>query len=156
MVLAPSMLLSAFGHCLCIILYKPGLRSTSTLVQISCCVLVLSPCHHITVFIPIPSKFHLSSVLLHLTFLSIPPKLISDLEPRLELYSLLSPVIDHCISNLTSYFFVLFCAFLCSPPPKAESSMPAFKSRSFCSFLAFFTLFLQLLTNFWRMKSNQI
>ena len=95
LVLSPSTTLSVFGHCLCIILYKPGLCSTSTLVQISCRVLVLSPHHHISVFIPMPSKFHLSSWLLHSTFLSAPPKSISDLELWLELYLLSSPVIDH-------------------------------------------------------------
>ena len=35
----PSTLLLAFGHCLCIILYKPRLCSTRTSVQISCCVI---------------------------------------------------------------------------------------------------------------------
>ena len=80
LVLSPSTTLSVFGYCLFIILYKPGLCSTSTLVRISCHVLILSPHHHATVFIPMPSKFHLSSQLLHSTFLSVPPKSILDLE----------------------------------------------------------------------------
>ena len=80
LVLSPSMMLSVFGHCLVIILYKPGLCSTSTSVQISRHVLVSSSCHHVTVLIPMPSKFHLFSQLPHLTFLSVPPKLTSDLE----------------------------------------------------------------------------
>ena len=42
-----------------------------------------------------PSKFHLSSQLLYLTFLSVPPKSILDLELQIELYSLLSLVVDH-------------------------------------------------------------
>ena len=95
LVLSLSMTLSVFGHCLCIILYKPRLCSTSTLVRISRCVLSSSPHHHVTVFIPMPSKFHFSSQLLHSTFLSVPPKLISDLELRLELYSSSFPVVDH-------------------------------------------------------------
>ena len=95
LVLSPSTTLSVFGHCLFIILYKPGLCSTSTSVQISCHVLILSPCHHVTVFIPMPSKFHLSSRLPHSTFLSVPPKSISDLELWIELYSLSSPVVDY-------------------------------------------------------------
>ena len=80
LVLSPSMTLSVFGHCLFIILYKPRLCSTSTSVRISCRVLISSPHHHVTVFIPMPSKFHLSSRLLHSTFLSVPPKSILDLE----------------------------------------------------------------------------
>ena len=80
LVLSPSTMLSVFGHCLSIVLYKPGLCSTSSSVQISRCVLVSSPHHHITVFIPMPSKFHLSSRLPHSTFLSVPPKSTSDLE----------------------------------------------------------------------------
>ena len=51
-----------------------------------------SPCH---VFIPMPSKFHLSSRLVHSTFLSVLPKSISDLELQLELYLLSSLVVDH-------------------------------------------------------------
>ena len=80
LVLSLSTTLSVFRHCLVIILYKPGLCSTSTLVRISRCVLVLSPHRHVTVFIPMPSKFHLSSWLPHLTFLSVPPKSTLDLE----------------------------------------------------------------------------
>ena len=82
LVLSPSTTLSVFRHCLVIILYKPRLCSTSTLVRISRHVLVSSPCHHIIVVIRMPSKFHLSSRLLHLTFLSVPPKSASDLELR--------------------------------------------------------------------------
>ena len=82
LVLSPSTTLSAFRHCLSIVLYKPGLCSTSSLVQISRHVLVSSSCHHVTVLIPMPSKFHLSSQLPHLTFLSVPPKSTSDLELR--------------------------------------------------------------------------
>ena len=96
LVLSPSMMFSVFRHCLFIILYTPGLCSTSTLVPISRCVPVSSPCHHVTVFIPMPSKFHLSSQLLHSTFLSVPPKSISDLELQIELYLSLSTVVDHC------------------------------------------------------------
>ena len=80
LVLSPSTTLSIFKHCLVIILYKPGLCSTSTLVRISRRVLVSSPCHHVTVFIPMPSKFHLSSRLPHSTFLSVSSKSTSDLE----------------------------------------------------------------------------
>ena len=82
LVLSPSMTLLVFGHCLFIILYKPRLCSTSSSVQISRHVLISSPCCHITVFISMPSKFHLFSRLLHLTFLSVPPKSTSDLELR--------------------------------------------------------------------------
>ena len=83
LVLSPSTTLSVFGHCLSIVLYKPGLCRTSSSVQISCCVLVLSSHHHITVFIPMPPlKFHLSSRLPHSTFLSVPPKSTLDLELR--------------------------------------------------------------------------
>ena len=49
-------LLSVFRHCLCIILYKPRLCSTSSSVQISRCVLVSSPHYHITDLIPMPSN----------------------------------------------------------------------------------------------------
>ena len=80
LVLSLSTTLSVFGHCLSIVLYKPGLCSTSSLVQISRCVLVSSSHHHVTVFIPMPSKFPLSSQLPHSTFLSIPPKSTLDLE----------------------------------------------------------------------------
>ena len=77
----PSTLLLVFGHCLCVILYKPRLCSTSTSVQIcilSCSRLIsLSLCHHLYIHV---LQFHLSSWLLHSTFLSVPPKLISDLE----------------------------------------------------------------------------
>ena len=82
LVLSSSTMFLVFRHCLCIVLYKPGLCSTSSLVQISRCVLVSSSHHHVTVFIPMPSKFHLSSRLPHLTFLSVPPKSTSDLELR--------------------------------------------------------------------------
>ena len=82
LVLSPSTTLSVFGHCLSIVLYKPRLCSTSSLVRIFRRVLVLSSCHHVTVFIPMPSKFHLSSRLPHSTFLSVPPKSTSDLELR--------------------------------------------------------------------------
>ena len=80
LVLSPSTTLSVFGHCLSIVLYKPRLCSTSSSVRISHRVLISSPRHHITVFIPMPSKFHLSSRLPHSTFLSVPPKSTSDLE----------------------------------------------------------------------------
>ena len=42
-----------------------------------------------------PSKFKLFSWLFHLTFSTIPPKSILDLEPRIELYLSLSLVVDH-------------------------------------------------------------
>ena len=82
LVLSLSMTLLVFGHCLSIVLYKPGLCSTSSSVQISHHVLVSSSRHHVTVFIPMPSKFHLSSQLLHSIFLSVPPKSTLDLELR--------------------------------------------------------------------------
>ena len=81
----------AFGlrTLLSIVLYKSGLCSTSSSVQISRLYLVnistvsrlhlvvFSPSrHHITVFIHLPSR------LPHSTFLSIPPKSTSDLELR--------------------------------------------------------------------------
>ena len=80
LVLSPSTTLLVFRHCLSIVLYKPGLCSTSSSVQISRRVLILSSHHHVTVSIPMPSKSHLSSWLPHSTFLSVPPKLTSDLE----------------------------------------------------------------------------
>ena len=95
LVLSLSTTLSVFGHCLSIVLYKPGLCSTSSSVQISRHVLVSSSRHRITVFIPMASKFHLSSWLPHLTFLSVPPKSILDLELWIELYLSSSPVVDH-------------------------------------------------------------
>ena len=82
LVLSPSTMLSVLRPCLSIVLYKPGLCSTSTSVWISRRVLVSPSCHHITVFILMPSKFHLSSRLPHSTFLSVPPKLTLDLELR--------------------------------------------------------------------------
>ena len=54
LVLSLSTTLSVFGHCLSIVLYKPRLCSTSSSVRISRRVLVSSPRHHITVFIPMP------------------------------------------------------------------------------------------------------
>ena len=81
LVLSLSTTLSVFRHCLSIVLYKPGLCSTSSRVRISPHVLVASPRHHVTVFIPMPPlKFHLSSRLPHSTFLSVPPKSTLDLE----------------------------------------------------------------------------
>ena len=54
LVLSPSTMLSVFRHCLSIVLYKPGLCSTSSSVQISRRVLVSSPCHHILSLYPCP------------------------------------------------------------------------------------------------------
>ena len=59
LVLSLSTTLSIFGHCLSIVLYKPRLCSTSSSVRISHCVLVSSSRHHVTVFIPMPSKIPL-------------------------------------------------------------------------------------------------
>ena len=52
LVLSPSTTLSVFEHCLSIVLYKPGLCSTSSSVRISCRVLVSSPRHHVPVCSP--------------------------------------------------------------------------------------------------------
>ena len=78
--------LSVFGHCLCIILYKPRLCSTSTWVRISHRVLVSSPHHHVTVFIPMLSKSTcpLDSFTWHSHL--FPPKSISDVGLQIELY----------------------------------------------------------------------
>ena len=75
-----------FRHCLSIVLYKLRLCSTSSLVQISCCLLVVFSSRPLVItslsLYPCPLKFHLPSRLPHLTFLSIPPKLTLDLELR--------------------------------------------------------------------------
>ena len=91
LVLFPSTPLLVFGHCLSIVLYKPGLCSASTSVRISRH--VISSCLLITTSLslyPCPSKLHLSSWSPHLIFSSVPPKSTSDLEPQIELYSLSS------------------------------------------------------------------
>ena len=59
LVLSPSTTLLVFGHCLSIVLYKPGLCSTSSSVQKSHHALSSSSRHHVTVFIPMPPKIPL-------------------------------------------------------------------------------------------------